>query len=1282
MRITNKEEYKSISVAEIGLSDKTQDTLRDANYDTLYKIVENYRELPHIWKLSLKGLQEVYERLNYIERSGISQLSPEKGKVESPDVPLMAFDTDGDIQNTAMDSVPQTESENSDESTDADISVSSDVPPEPNFNPDTEIGEALPDSGLLPDTEKAELLPDSGILSDSEPDVRQDTEEAEIHALLLNSGNDDASAEIEDVQVSKELLVPQEISEKSLDRPISDLHIPKRVSNALLWNRIKTIREVLALNESEIMRLSNFGPVARKLLLDEIALLCEKGEEYFIIEEEVPEDKSETRGHKETIAPSATDKPINKEPLRNPRRHIVPITGNTLEEDMTVRESGGSFEERVFAKYPLLGSKIIKSDTLEKLNKNARQYIDEVLQSPWTKLHLRAEMQITLALINHAKKWKSEENGQFWKYVTLQFGYRDENDAVARLLRAALEDSMKRNNRLFIEDSNGREFKSTTVIHALSTKKSWMALFDFLFDFYKSNLDWKVVPGDPIYGLMIKSLQNKLVGETDDEAKITISSRVYSFQEGIRKLILMRPVFTKELFEKLICRIDEMINSEHKNPKTYEEQLCEEWFREKLISIANTRRAERRTSQVSRELALDYSRIRARFILKHENTVQIILPDIRLMSGDVNTASLSIDYGNRTVFRKNMSWYGNELGKTLIGETITLPNLAAEDDRVEVRVRITCDDEVIYDSGDTLLRNYMIFLGSNEISPSQINKANYTIVVHQEDKVKAENVVVTEIDDFKISGLKAYFVELRDGYVLTVNGRLVAFDNNNNTEIRVIPPEESMTLPHVTAGQAECSLAYKDSVCSILLSDTDYLYKFILLKNGERIELSSLNIVEGSGGLALICPLVGQDDICRIQIINLEDEKLVFDSSYMLVTSAEFGFNRDFYYSADDYKDAFFYAEIDDVYEEVPFSCEDNEIRMPLRNGELHVEIPCIRIRETTGAWMNGTSPAWYVPSIPQNSFFEVTNTSNMKISFYVGDMNIGYDNKGLVTIGNVLQTIGASDNRDSVLVEMSAAGVAESQRYTLAKVCFKECFLLQPEFWYEDGKLYWNRGGTFIGKPNRRFKLELYGLGQNYSFELDEDTEYLELPEGIQIGVYRYFINVRSGGMFRTTSETIASGDCIIGDRNRLRFLNRKIVLESLTDAFQKQVGHIFITPCYIDQPEFLGIEDTSEGMCPVYQGTLYTMKPDGNRYTFAFESYFSKGGHKKMMVNPVRIIYIGKNTLCITDSDGDGLYYCRLYNRYYNTEVYSLTDRAYAKDNRDKYSTADLYSYRIERM
>ena len=76
---------------------------------------------------------------------------------------------------------------------------------------------------------------------------------------------------------------------------------------------------------------------------------------------------------------------------------------------------------------------------------------------------------------------------------TLQFGYRDASGAVLRLLQSSLENSLKRNDRLFLEDANGRAFKSTAVVHALSTKKSWMALFDFLFDFYKNNLDWKLL---------------------------------------------------------------------------------------------------------------------------------------------------------------------------------------------------------------------------------------------------------------------------------------------------------------------------------------------------------------------------------------------------------------------------------------------------------------------------------------------------------------------------------------------------------------------------------------------------------------------------------------------------------------------------------------------------------------------------------------------------------------------------------------------------------------------
>lgn len=320
------------------------------------------------------------------------------------------------------------------------------------------------------------------------------------------------------------------------------------------------------------------------------------------------------------------------------------MANDVLEQDMQVRHSDGKFEDKVFATYPLIGSKIIKPETLETLNTFARKYIDTVLREPWTKLSLHTEMQITLALINNAKNWKNEENSNFWNYISLQFGYRDASGTVVRLLQSSLEDAMKKNRRLFIEDSNGRAFKTTAVIHALTTRKSWMALFDFLFDFYKNNLNWKVIPGDPLLAVMIRSLQQKLAGNSTENTELTISSRVYSFQEGIRKLVLFRPVFICGLFEKLITKIDTMVNSTDMPVKTYEEQLCEEWFKEKITTIANTKRTERQSQGGGREVAIDYSRIHAKYVLKNETAVQIVLPDIRLKREDISSAVLAVYY--------------------------------------------------------------------------------------------------------------------------------------------------------------------------------------------------------------------------------------------------------------------------------------------------------------------------------------------------------------------------------------------------------------------------------------------------------------------------------------------------------------------------------------------------------------------------------------------------------------------------------------------------------------
>ncbi len=953
---------------------------------------------------------------------------------------------------------------------------------------------------------------------------------------------------------------------------------------------------------------------------------------------------------------------------------------DTLESDMQVYSGNGKYIDDTFACNPLIGSRILDQKTQETLNTNAEKYIEFLLKNPQTRLSLQAEMQITLALINYAKDWNNEENSNFWSYICLRFGYRDTNGNVVRILQNALESALKKNKRLFVEDSNGRAFKSTVVVHALSTRKSWMALFDFLFDFYKNNLNWKLIPGDPLLSIMVQSLQKRLSGEGDDIV-LSFSSQFYSFQEGIRKLILLRPVFTQRLFERLIKRIDALINSEILPADTYEAQLCEEWFQNKLISIAGTKKTERQSQNLQREVAIDYTRIRPKFILKNENQIQLVLPDIRLMQEEVEKAELHVLIdGNISISRK-LSWYGNELGKTLNGVSFVLPSLPGENDSLDIQVRIFCDDEEIYDSESSLNRRAFVFHGINEINSGSMTKGNYTLVIPESAVLHAEEARITEIEPFSNPGLKAVFLELEDGYVITVNGRLLSFDNENGKDVRVIVPSETTTLPRVTKDEEEYELAYYSSYFSVIFSKSDYQRQFVVMRNGEKVEFADL--IPYDNQHSLIVPVKEKENCFHLQILDLQDEKTIFDKNYYLVGQAECNFNREFYYSGSDYEDAEYRVHIDGEDEAITFTQEEEEIFLPFEGGVLHERIPRIYIEENGGNWLGQETPVEYIDNIPQTSVLKVTNPQGTAVHFYIDENEIICNENGFAAIGNALQSYRNSQTVTDVKVVMRVSGKTQSENYLIARIFYKETFLNPPEFWTEGNRLVWNRGGAFIGKNGRSFTLNLYGEDDEcLEYKLSEETEYLELPEGMPAGIYRYAVSILTGSLFKKEKVILAEGNCIIGDRNLLRFRNCRIVLDAITDEFNEEEGHIRIRPCCIDQISFQGIEDTTEGFCPLYRGIMYTTGYHGERFEFSSYDHTNDRGITKMAVNPVRIVYINDTLLSITDPDGGGLYYYRYFDRDSRETRFALTDRMYTEKTRRNYSNPDLYLYRIERI
>lgn len=240
-------------------------------------------------------------------------------------------------------------------------------------------------------------------------------------------------------------------------------------------------------------------------------------------------------------------------------------------------------------------------------------------------------------------------------------------------------------------------------------------------------------------------------------------------------------------------------------------------------------------------------------VLKNENDVQLVVPDIRLKSENVSKAMLTFYYSGAIVYQQSLSWYGNELGKTLNGVSVSLPAFNRDVNELDIQVRITCDNEEIYNSDDTLYRHMLIFSGTTEINVGQLKRGNYTLVMPYTVAFEAEKTEATDIDAFKVGGLKAFFIELKDGFVLTVGGKLLSFDSIGGTDIRVFPPAESAVLPTVSVKDVEYYFVYRGGFCNIILGNAEFVRQYIVLKNGERIEFSELPKIENNGGCFLQC---------------------------------------------------------------------------------------------------------------------------------------------------------------------------------------------------------------------------------------------------------------------------------------------------------------------------------------------------------------------------------------------------------------------------------------------
>lgn len=951
---------------------------------------------------------------------------------------------------------------------------------------------------------------------------------------------------------------------------------------------------------------------------------------------------------------------------------------NIVERDMQTYSVKEGFVEKLFAETPLLGSRLISEKNLKIIYQNSKKFIGQLLNNSYVKANLKVEMQITLAVINYAKGWDTEDESGFWKYITSQFGYRDESGQLRNLLCNCIKDALIKNGRWFITNSSGNMFKSSIMVHSFSTKKSWLYFCDFLFDFYKTNLDWQYVEDDPMFARIVFALRNRFRDSEETDKDIEISTKVYYFREGIIKLIIHRPKYTTKLISKLIKRIDALINHTAQPASCYEEQLCDEWMANKIQGITSARNREKNGEK--RKIAIDYTKIRPVYRLINERDIKIIFPDVRLAENDFRSLQLTVIYNGKTVEQRSLSFYGNEFGKTMIGFSLALEDYFRRSGsaNIDPQVIITCDSKEIYNSGKSLYRVLLVFKEKSEIDIGSCEPGNYSFFSPKDSKIDIINADRTTI--FETCCLNGEYIKLKKDFAVSINGELVSFDDHQSTELRVMIPNTNNSTDFISNGIRYSVISGKEAI-HIISPNRECEKKYILTINEDVVDLDSL-LYENNGDTRIYrLELSGfRTDELVLKVINFATDHLVLCRFFKIIPSLVYKFNKNFFFETEDYYEAKLRIKTGKEFvNEFPVFQDEQRLIVPYQNGDLEIAIPVVSFVDNTDKYWTSERILW-IKDIPQDCFIYAKVPAGISVELFLDNISVAIENAGTFAFGNTIAGFSNENNCSWLKVYAAISDGNNTKKYCIGNIAVKEQFIQTPVLKVIDNKLTWNLGYKFIGDLTENFKISVCcGTKFEQTIPLDLQSETIVNDISLPLGEYQFKIIKQSGNLFAMQLQEIASGVFFVGDENELRFLDHIIKIDTITFENEKRYEAVKIRTCYIDKIKYNGIQyvGTEDRECPIYTGTLFFVSNNGKRHEYSFTDTVDDKEHKIYQINPVKIVYINDHTLSITNESGEGLYYYKFYDKFAGENKYQLTDWEPTRFNQNKYYLADLFSY-----
>lgn len=779
-----------------------------------------------------------------------------------------------------------------------------------------------------------------------------------------------------------------------------------------------------------------------------------------------------------------------------------------------------------------------------------------------------------VAMVNSVKTWTSDED-TFWNRIAKKLSGTE--ICSQKLYHALTEiiDRLGERNKIIYLNGTQKRYYSTILAHAFAPLQSTESFFELCWQIYCEDMAQNFDETDSIFQIVSNELSKRFAKSKGDE-DFQLGSKIYNFRAGIKRIAVEQCDLLTEYIRNTINAIDKLFSSEPIEKTTYYYSLLLNWWRNKETNFG----IEKAKASLSTQIVSDYSAIKPRYI-NENGTVYLTVPAFRLLNNIYECPWIEIYTNDSLVYSEEMLTRGSGLSMSTKAYQIELSKILSDTSCFDIRLVITHGGTTIFDSRKSLERIFMLFNGEKEIFAQQCLPGNYQLYCRDLDFLLQYPTNIKKVNSslFLVNTISGDVIQSKKRTVLFASEKQnrdiwIYADKKNEVKFRQDDEEydvldgELKIAAFDSADLSDYGVKYEDTSWKLqdfskeIRDDIVYYNISELLNAGEPQKLIVFKFSTGK-------------IICNVNVVKFNNINVTFDKAYYYgdAVTGTVSFSTQLFNHS------------------TSFDIKQNEVELPIADGEIILSIPKIQWRIDDGDWNYSFNEkgCWYKTfnnssilelSVPTSVSYNILITPSCK-PLEKSENRLNHYKIGQQIYSNI-------DCYDGSMVLLSIVG---EKPFPLLCIHTKEKFVDAPYFLFAQRHFIWNPITTYIGGPDDAFTLKISDKYNNTLKSVSLPLKSMEIDiNPIEDGFYTIEIFSSPKNIFKK-AESLYRHSIVIGDENQLRFKNKTIVISKV--MLDNAISSSYMKTIYVEKLHFIGnIED-----CIYYSGTMYFRHPDGRK-------------------------------------------------------------------------------------